>query len=250
MDDKGYLFFPGFLDRESVISARRLILESLRSEGALASQSDMDEAVARPGFRSDFQSENERFPQVQEVVFAESVRRFFDAFLGGESRPLDHIWLRIKSPGRSTAPHCDIVYMGRGTQNLFTIWVPMGDIPLELGPLMILEGSHRVETLREGYCRMDIDDNGNWKKWRFRHGGFFKGGQYTKNPVGAQKELGGRWLTADFKMGDLAVFSTYTLHGSIDNRTDQIRISADARYQLASDPVDDRWVKSASNSSS
>ena len=55
-------------------------------------------------------------------------------------------------------------------------------------------------------------------------------------------ELGGRWLTADYCMGDLLVFSMYTMHASTDNHTAQIRLSSDSRYQLASDPVDDRWI--------
>ena len=151
----------------------------------------------------------------------------------------------MKSPGRATAPHCDIVYMGRGTQHLYTIWIPLGDVPLEMGPLMVLEGSHRSKTLLEKYCKMDADEGNGVFNWHYRHGGFFRGGQYTKNPVAAQRELGGRWLTTDFVMGDLMVFSTFTLHGSLDNRSNQIRLSADARYQLASEPADPRWVKSS-----
>ncbi|MBM3281064.1 MAG: phytanoyl-CoA dioxygenase family protein, partial [Candidatus Handelsmanbacteria bacterium] len=51
-----------------------------------------------------------------------------------------------------------------------------------------------------------------------------------------------RWLSAEYQMGDLLVFSMYTLHASTDNHTDRIRISSDSRYQLASEPVDDRWI--------
>jgi hypothetical protein len=34
----------------------------------------------------------------------------------------------------------------------------------------------------------------------------------------------------------------FTAHGALDNRTDRIRLSSDSRYQLAADPVDERWV--------
>ena len=36
----------------------------------------------------------------------------------------------------------------------------------------------------------------------------------------------------------------FMLHGSLDNRSKlgRVRLSSDARYQLASDPIDERWV--------
>jgi hypothetical protein len=34
----------------------------------------------------------------------------------------------------------------------------------------------------------------------------------------------------------------FTVHTSLDNHSDRIRISSDTRYQLASEPVDERWV--------
>jgi hypothetical protein len=33
------------------------------------------------------------------------------------------------------------------------------------------------------------------------------------------------------------------IHASLDNRTtDRVRISTDTRYQLASEPIDERWI--------
>jgi hypothetical protein len=34
----------------------------------------------------------------------------------------------------------------------------------------------------------------------------------------------------------------HTIHASIDNASDRIRISSDSRYQPASLPVDERWI--------
>ena len=33
--------------------------------------------------------------------------------------------------------------MSRGTHELLTCWIPYGEVPLEVGGLMLLEGSHR-----------------------------------------------------------------------------------------------------------
>ena len=57
-----------------------------------------------------------------------------------------------------------------------------------------------------------------------------------------EKKLGGRWLTTDYQLGDVLVFSMYTMHASLDNQTNQFRLSSDTRYQLASEPVDERWI--------
>ena len=241
LEEEGYLLLRGFFAREKVAAARRAILGSLSEDGALDPAYPMEDGVVRKGFRSDFRSEKDEFPEVREIVEAPALNSFFDQHFQEASVPLKHIWLRMKSPGRATAPHCDIVYMNRGSQRMLTIWIPLGDVPLELGPLMVLEKSHRSQTLRRRYCKQDVAQKKSFFDWHFRHGGFFRGGQYTKNPVAAQQELGGRWLTSDFFAGDVIIFSTFLLHGSLDNQTDRIRLSADARYQPASDPMDPRW---------
>ena len=55
---------------------------------------------------------------------------------------------------------------------------------------------------------------------------------------------GGRWLTSHYRMGDALIFSIFTMHASTDNRaaSGEVRLSSDTRYQLASEPCDDRWV--------
>jgi hypothetical protein len=60
--------------------------------------------------------------------------------------------------------------------------------------------------------------------------------------VRLRETLGGRWLTAEFRMGDLLTFPMYTVHASLDNQTDRIRLSTDSRYQSAAEPADPRWI--------
>ena len=60
----------------------------------------------------------------------------------------------------------------------------------------------------------------------------------TANQI--RRSLGGkRWLTADYRMGDVVLFNVYTVHGGTDNHSDRIRLSTDTRYQLASEPLDE-----------
>ena len=107
---------------------------------------------------------------------------------------------------------------------------------------MILEKSHLLTDLRASYGQMDIDKERNWKKIRFRHWKLFRGGHYSRNPRMVQRQFGLRWLTTGFRIRDVLIFTAYTMHGSLDNVSDRIRISTDTRYQLASEPVDERWV--------
>ncbi len=45
-----------------------------------------------------------------------------------------------------------------------------------------------------------------------------------------------------YETGDVLIFGMFTVHASLDNCTDRIRLSTDTRYQLASEPIDERWV--------
>jgi hypothetical protein len=34
----------------------------------------------------------------------------------------------------------------------------------------------------------------------------------------------------------------FTVHASLDNHSREVRLSSDSRYQLAAEPIDERWV--------
>ena len=241
MSAQGYLFFRGFSQCSAVENARNCLLKALETEAALDPRYPLEDGIAASEFVSDLRAEGGNYPAIHRLPREAGIERLFARLLGEEVRCVDHTWIRVKSPGRSTAPHCDIVYHQRGSPRINTIWMPLGDVPMELGPLMLLEGSNRSERLRNGYCNLDVSAGRNGTRLRFRHGGFFRGGQYTKKPDAAQRELGGRWLTADFRSGDMVIFSSFTLHGALDNQSKRLRLSLDARYQPARDPTDPRW---------
>ena len=183
------------------------------------------------------------------LLYGGRMLAFYERFLGGPVRHFDYTWLRVVRPGGATAAHYDIVFMGRGTTNLYTAWTPLGDIDLQLGGLMVLEGSHRIEELRHGYGRTDVDTycenrfDGAWlAPDGTRNRPEAASGYISRDHPGLQERLGGRWLTAEYRAGDLLTFTMYTAHASIDNRTDRWRLSTDSRYQLASEPVDGRWI--------
>jgi hypothetical protein len=194
-------------------------------------------------FRPDLAAQSQA---LKKLLYSGRMMEFYQVFLGGDVRPFDYTWLRAVAPGHGTYAHCDIVYMGRGTHDLYTTWTPLGDVSLEMGGLIILENSHRLERIKNDYGRKDVDSYCSNRKTAqlYASGEKWWNGALSKNPVSLRKKYGGRWLTADFKAGDVLIFGMFTIHASLDNHSQQIRLSSDSRYQLASEPVDERWVGS------
>lgn len=242
MREDGYLYLPGYLDREEVRGVRRGLTDRLAAAGLLDEQHPTELSIARPDHKAYIMPAlTHDNPELMRLLYSGRMMDFYTRLLGGPVRHFDYTWMRTVGPGGGTAPHCDIVYMGRGTTNLFTAWTPLGDVPYEVGGLMILEGSHKNQRLREGYGRKDVDTHcENHNNMRATGNSGF--GALSFQPVRLRERLGGRWLSAEFRMGDLLTFSMYTVHASLDNQSQEIRLSTDTRYQLASEPADERWI--------
>ncbi|MBT4141256.1 MAG: phytanoyl-CoA dioxygenase [Candidatus Latescibacteria bacterium] len=269
MAEDGYLFLKGMLDKDEVLAARQEVMNRLMDAGVLdkrypaidgiaASQAEID-GRATGSFMPMLAGNN---PPMDKVIHEGALIDFYAHFLGGPVSYFDYTWFRCKRPGVNTAttPHCDIVYMGRGTKNLYTSWIPYGDVPYEMGGLILLEGSHKIAELKNTYGATDVDlyceNEGDAKalvdaaqsegrgltteerqqiQWN-------SSGAYSSDAIATREELGGRWLTAEYEMGDVLVFSMYLMHASADNNSNQYRLSSDTRYQLASEPQDERWI--------
>ncbi|MHB8636184.1 MAG: phytanoyl-CoA dioxygenase family protein [Fimbriimonadaceae bacterium] len=243
--EDGYLYLPGFLDRAEVQAVRHCLCQSLADDGAFMPGTPVDDAIAKPGLAMAFRPDlaNASAP-LKALLYGRRVMEFFDSFLGGPTRHYDFTWMRAIAPGKGSQPHCDIVFMGRGTPNVFTAWIPLGDIPLRTGGLIVLEGSHQDEELRRSYCSMDVDtacDNREGIR-QVNAGGYPGFGALSEDAPGLRNAMGGRWLTAEYRMGDFVTFPMFTVHGSLDNQSREVRLSSDSRYQLASEPIDERWI--------
>ena len=267
--EEGYLFLPGLLDTDEVLAARTEVLKRLWDHGVLDKNYSMLDAVAVPDSEFDGAATGPFMPllardnsPLEKVLYDGPMMKFYDFFLGGPATHFDYTWFRCKRPGlgNPTTPHCDIVYMGRGTKDLYTSWTPFGDVSLDQGGLMLLEGSHKNEELKASYGSTDVDiycsnegdqdaivrraqDEGRELTSEERNAIEWNStGAYSGDALAVRKGLGGRWLTSEYQMGDLLLFSMYTIHASSDNRSKIVRISSDSRYQLASEPQDERWM--------
>lgn len=233
-EEDGYLYIPGFFDRDAVLEARAAILAYMdEHEGLEPGSRPLDGVMGQYGKSVGMLGKMTITHDPRVLAVLESPRLFelYRGLMGADVITFDYKWLRAVGNEQFTGAHMDEVYMGRGSKRLMTAWIPFGDIPVEQGTLAICEGSHRLEgfaKLRETYGRSDVDIDG------FR-------GWFTDDPR-VITAYGGRWLTNDVAAGDLITFGLWTFHASTTNTTDKWRLSCDVRYQPADEPADERWV--------
>ncbi len=243
----GYLYMKGYLDRGQVLEARAGLTERLAAAGALDPAYPHIEAIAKKDagyiFQPDLTAGN---APVQKLLYSGRLTDFYRGIFDEEIRHYDFTWLRAIGPGKGTNPHCDLPYMGRGTHQHMTCWLPYGDVSFELGGLMLLEQSFRRMDLLEKYVYRDVDtycENKPTEVAKVKEGKWAFTGTLSRNPPAVRNKFGGRWLTAEYKAGDFLTFGMFMVHASLDNRTEnRLRISSDTRYQRASEPIDERWV--------
>jgi hypothetical protein len=235
MDQDGYLLLRGLQSVEKVTAVRDMLLANLDANDQIDRSFPMEQGVVKPGGRGAFLGGSKALTRNQtflDLVESPHIMDFFANFLRSDVLTFDYKWLRVVAPGDFTGAHYDIVYMGRGTHNLYTCWTPITDVSYDMGPLAILVGSHRgagYERVRATYGQMDVDRD-------------HVTGAFSNDPIEMVEKFGGQWQTTEFQRGDVIIFGMYTMHGSITNTSNRFRLSCDTRYQRADDPVDERWI--------
>ena len=233
MAEDGYLLLRGLIDRDKVLQARRSILAHMETHQALVPDTPLMEGVM--GGRSPQMMGRKGIayhPEVLAVIEGEELFAFFNAYFDQPALTFDYKWLRAVGNEAYTGAHFDYVYMGRGSENLHTAWVPFGDIPVQQGTLAVCVASHRLDSfarLRETYGRMDVDRD-------------LVEGWFSKDPLEIGEQFGGQWLTSEVYAGDVILFGMHFMHASTTNLTNRFRLSCDIRFQPAADPIDERWA--------
>jgi len=214
----GYVFMRALLDPMMVRSVGRTGLAHLQTAGG----------PSRKPIRSrrdrDFRSEPRRFapsgnrdtvrssPTLASnmIPFVSPLADLMTQILGPEGFCYPLKIPRIVYPA-TLVPHQpgNYVHMDYGSvQDMFTCWVPVGDIPRTLGGLAVNPGSQ--QTTRVHHRSLD--------------------------------QLPSGWLTADYQAGDVLVFHCLTAHAALPNLENRLRFSAEYRWQLADQPAPRRMV--------
>jgi ectoine hydroxylase-related dioxygenase (phytanoyl-CoA dioxygenase family) len=226
--EDGYLYLPGFLEADRVLGFRRYYFDRLAASGlrehggGTIDQASMRRILYReivPG------AEYEAFCRSAEIV------AFFGWLLADDVHLHRRKILRHTRPGDSgigqaTQAHYDLLYLRGGSDQVLTLWVPLGDCPVERGGLIYLERSpHWV-----------LADERERRDQR-------PAASITADLPGLADEHDARWLITDYAAGDVMVHTAHTVHAALDNVAGDrlMRLSTDIRYQRRTDRIDARW---------
>ena len=249
LDHQGYLLLRDVLDRSQVMSARREVFDRLAAVGEIRSPAELGIATGESqrrevaGDLDAFWREVSSGEALRTVTHGTCLQDLMARVLGEPARPHDLIYLRPMSVGQVTRLHYDFPFFARYSTRIQTAWVPLGEIPQNEGPLLIVEGSNRFLDWTETIRNHDYqNDHTNEVVQRAAYEQ-----PNATDPITLARQRGVRLLSTDFCPGDVVVFSGFTLHGSLDNCStiDRVRLSCDVRFQPATDSIaDERYFGS------
>jgi len=233
----GYLLLRGLLPAPAVLEVRAEVTRALAEVGWLAPGTDPVDAIPGPGFQPEQAAITDeyftgyeavqRLQAFHELAHDPALVTLAAALLGEDpARVLVHPRkiFRASPPGDAlrTPAHQDHRLI-QGTVDVLTMWIPLGDCPVELGGLAVLTGSPA----------------GGLRPIRPAPG---VGGVVIDGDLDAL-ERDPNWRHVPMAAGDVLLFHALTVHGARPNRSDRLRLSVDFRYQRASDPVAEGSLK-------
>ena len=217
MGSRGYVLIRDVLPHGDIVPLLDEITQILFQEGWLLPGFDSLEHIANlnaacgdpdPAFKRTYQ-EIFNLETFHALPHHPALRQVMKMLVG------EQFLIHPKPIGRLIFPHCDRLtthahqdyrFMG-GDPECFTVWIPLHDCPVEVGPLQVLEGSHRF-----GY--QDHEDENL---------------HVPEIPAGAA--VGEDWVSGQINAGDVLIFHSLTVHAASPNLSNQLRISLDCRFQ-------------------
>jgi hypothetical protein len=226
LEQDSYLLLRGVLDTRDVLALRHDIVSALAEVGWVRGGRDLMEGIAtgapcREGEPEFFVGNDavQRLERFHGLAHRPELLELMRQVVGPSAFPHPLKIARLSFPEHyeiSTPPHQDYPN-NQGTETLTAAWVPVGDCPRSLGGLAVLRGSHR-------YGVLPLD----------RH--MAAGMRCAVIPEEMLEEL--RWVTTDFRTGDVLLFPSTTVHAALHNCSEfNMRISVDFRYQLEGEPL-------------
>jgi ectoine hydroxylase-related dioxygenase (phytanoyl-CoA dioxygenase family) len=237
--DDGYVFLRGVLDRSQVLEARQAYFARF-DPSYLAAGTETGDGIFSGHRPDDLGAHGTAGHPAHDFVRSDTwhdlvsdpvLHELAGDVLGGPTDLLPRQIVRQfdRSSHRASRAHVDHTYLDAGSGDVITMWIPLGDCPVETGPLVYLEGSHRMDgadlaALRSISDRPDDD-------------------RPLSHDLGWVADRSGRrWRWADFRAGDVAIHSPHIVHASLDVRSDAMRLSADIRFLRRGGTPDPRWL--------
>jgi hypothetical protein len=223
----GYLWLKGFFKPEIVLAFREYFFDMVFS-----GKKTFFEVISSPEY--------------EDFCTMPRLWNFYQEFL--EDQPYLHKRkiIRFTHPGSDycTGGHYDLIYLRAGTDRLCTSWIPLGDIPIEMGGLLYLENSDAVGQQMEAEFSMKNAHLSPEERISAYNRNMREAGWISTNLVEMADRFQSRWLIADYEAGDMVVHSPYMIHAATQNHDPQerMRLSTDIRFQRAGDLIDPRWT--------
>lgn len=221
--EDGYVLLRRVLDPAAVLALRRAYLGSFPAERANLPSYGVPGHPAHEFVRS---------TPFQEFVAQPALADLAEALLGGPVHQLPRAILRHFDGGtrRSSRAHTDFAYMDQGSDELITMWIPVGDCPPSGGGLVYLEDSCAIAADRLTELREVTDRPGDHRP--------------LSHDLGwVARTLARRWLWTDYRAGDIAVHTPHLVHAALDTTIPRARVSVDVRFARVGSRIDARWTR-------
>lgn len=241
--EHGYVLLRDVLPHDDVLAARKEVFGRLAEVGEIEEPVEVGIATGtsrrrelKPDLGAFWKSVSEG-RQLRRVTHGRRLRALVGLLFDAAARPHDYLFLRPAPVGNATNLHYDYPFFAGGASQIVTCWLPLGEIPVCDGPLVVVEHSHRFEDLISPIRSAALSSDPE----------AFAAAQAAAYQSSAADTLEfvrsrqARLLTTHFRPGDAMIFSGFTMHGSLDNHSPQgrVRLSVDVRYQPAAEPDDD-----------
>jgi ectoine hydroxylase-related dioxygenase (phytanoyl-CoA dioxygenase family) len=200
LERDGYVRLPNVLSAETVRSFEpeitAQVLELNMMHVPLAERSTYDKAFLQV---TNLWQHSET---VRELVFSSRLARIAATLLGVDGVRLYQDQALYKEPSGGITPwHADQYYWPLASDRAITVWIPLQDTPLTMGPLEFARGSHHVEFGRD----LPIGDD---------------------SEALLQRQLAERDFAVDrapYAIGDVSFHLGWTFHRAGQNTTDAPR---------------------------
>lgn len=249
---QGYVWLKGFFERHEILAFRRHFFAAFAGTGLLAPGSDPVEGLYGGGEGEQRELINKIFweivrsPAYEAFCTMPRLWKFYEALLQDEPYLHKRKIIRYNHPGgrNCTGGHYDLIYLRAGTDRLYSSWIPIGDVPIEMGGLIYLEGSDALGRKMEAEFSARNADLPPEERISAYNKNMRNGGWISTDLADMARRFNSRWLMADYEAGDMVIHSPYMVHAATVNNDPhgRIRLSTDIRYQAKSDDIDQRWT--------
>jgi ectoine hydroxylase-related dioxygenase (phytanoyl-CoA dioxygenase family) len=223
-DENGYLFIRALIEPSVVSSLRAKVLTDIRAAGWTSGPvhenrlANPERACSEPElpYRK-VHNQIWKLEEFHRIFHQPEIDAICRELLKAEILIHPRKVLRITFPQQQktaklpSPPHQDYPEV-QGSISTITVWLPLHDCTPDDGGLAIASGSHKDEILPITYSQ-------DWF-----------GLQVQKPPMV-------NWHCGEMRVGDVLMFHSLTVHKGLPNVSDQLRISADCRYQRMRDPI-------------